>query len=300
VTIKVSGLKHGDRIGVIAPAGPVTPSEIRPGIQALESAGYRVVASPHLYDRQDYLAGADTARLKDLHAVIEDPEIKAVICARGGYGTLRLLEKIDYDLIRSNPKILVGYSDITALLWAVYTKTGLVTFHGPMVKDLTKNNNQNLNNLLHVISSDRFRTLNLRDGVGIKPGRARGVLLGGNLCLMTHLVGTPFMPTLKGAILFIEERGEPLYRIDRMITHLGISGHFAGLAGVIAGDFTDCGEPDAIYRILADILSDFEIPVVGGLPVGHGLKNNVLPIGAQALLDADRMTLSITEPYVHP
>ncbi len=299
MTIKVSGLKHGDHIGVLAPAGPVRPSEIRPGIRALESMGYRVVPFPHLYDRQDYLAGADDERLKDFHAAIEDPEIKAVICARGGYGSLRLLEKIDYGLIRGNPKILVGFSDITALLWAVFKMTGLVTFHGPMVKDLTKNNSQNLKNLLHVLSSDHFQTLNLGNGVCIRPGRARGVLLGGNLCLMTHLIGTPFMPSLKGAVLFIEEQGEPPYRIDRMITHLRISGHLEGLAGVIAGDFINCGEPYSIFQILADSLSDLEIPVVGGLPAGHGSKNYALPIGVQALLDADRMTFSITEPCVH-
>jgi len=147
-----------------------------------------------------------------------------------------------------------------------------------MVKDLTKNNNQNLKPLLDAISSDHLQELNLQEGIKIRRGRAEGVLLGGNLCLISHLVGTPFMPSLKGVVLFLEEKGETLYRVDRMMTHLKMSGRIEGLAGVMLGDFLDCG-----------------IPIVGGLPVGHGLKNTTLPIGLPVLLDTDRMRLSIME-----
>ncbi|MGD8229470.1 MAG: LD-carboxypeptidase [Desulfobacteraceae bacterium] len=296
--LKPPKLQKGEAVGVIAPAGPVTRSEIQPGIKLLESFGYKVIVSPHLYERQGYMAGDDETRLQDLNAMIENRDVKVIFCARGGYGTLRLLEKIDFDLIRMNPKIIVGYSDITALLLAIYKKTGLVTFHGTMIKEISKNQNRNLASFLDLVSSDKTGKVDLANVITLVPGKVKGTLLGGNLNLICHLVGTPFMPSLKKSILFVEEKEEPLYRIDRMMTHLRLSGQLEGLVGLIAGTFEGCGDISSINGVLRDTVSDLQIPVVSGLPVGHGLENISLPIGVQASLDTGNMILSITESCV--
>jgi muramoyltetrapeptide carboxypeptidase len=230
--------------------------------------------------------------------MFQNENVKAIFCARGGYGTLRLLDRIDYELIRKNPKIIVGYSDITALLWAIYKKTGLITFHGPVVKELSKNKNSNLESFFALVSSGELLELHLRGGMVLIPGKAEGTLLGGNLTLICHLIGTPFMPSLKGAILFIEEKGEPPYRIDRMLTHLRLSGLLEGLAGLVAGEFVDCGNHSSITRLLMETLADLNFPVVTGLGVGHGLVNITLPLGLTALLDTEQMRLSIEQPSV--
>ncbi|MBU2498199.1 MAG: LD-carboxypeptidase [Proteobacteria bacterium] len=300
MTIRPPRLKEGDRIGVIAPAGPVDRPEILPGIALLESFGFEVFESPHLFERQGYLAGDDQSRLNDLHAMYRDERVKAILCARGGFGTLRLIDRIDFDLIRENPKITVGYSDITALLLAIHKKTALITFHGPNLRDLGRNENRNLEALLKLVSFGGSMNLDFSEGREIRGGRATGTLLGGNLSLICHLVGTPYLPSLQGALLFIEERGESLYRIDRMISHLKLSGLLDGCVGLMAGSFEECGDLSSIELLLEESLSDLDIPMVGGLQVGHGKENIPLPMGVQASLDTARMTLSITEACVGP
>jgi muramoyltetrapeptide carboxypeptidase len=264
----------------------------------LEEFGHKVVLASHLYEKQGYTAGDDEARLEDIHAMFTDNRVRAIFCARGGYGTLRILDRLDFTLLRKHPKIFVGYSDITALLLAIYKKTGLVTFHGPVIKELTKRRIGNLESVLNLVSSDSLLELELAGGRSLKSGRATGTLLGGNLSLLCHLIGSPFMPSLKGAILFIEEKGEDLYRIDRMLTHLRLSGILKESRGLVAGAFEACGDRAAIDRLLLDTVSDLDIPLVTGLPVGHGLINISLPIGLQATIDADNMTLHILEPCV--
>lgn len=291
-------LRKGDEVGVIAPAGPVLEAELQPGIQLLESFGHKVVLAPHLYHKQGYMAGADDARLEDLHAMFSNSRVKVIFCARGGYGTLRILDRIDYGLLRDNPKIFVGYSDITALLLAIHKKTGLVTFHGPVIKELNKRSIGNLESFLNLVSSEGLTELELAGGRRLKPGKAQGTLLGGNLSLICHLIGSPFMPSLKGAILFVEEKGEDLYRIDRMLTHLRLSGVLDESAGLIAGAFEDCGDRASIDRLLLDTASGLDIPVITGLPVGHGLINIALPIGLQTTIDSKTMTLKIMESSV--
>lgn len=297
MNIKPPRLKQGEEIGIIAPAGPVTRSEIQPGIDLLESFGYRAVPAPHLYDREGYLAGDDICRLGDLHSTFRNGGIKAVFCARGGYGTLRLLDKINFDLIQRNPKIILGYSDITTLLLAIYKETGLITFHGPVVRELPENGGRALKAFLELVSTDKSPTLKL-DGTALREGKGSGRLLGGNLSLICHMIGTPFMPSTKGAILFIEDREEPLYRIDRMLTYLRLSGLIENLAGLVAGSFEDCGGEISINRLLLEAVSGVDIPVVCGLPVGHGLENIPVPLGVRATLDTEKMTLSIMEASV--
>lgn len=295
MSIKPPRLEKGHGIGIIAPAGPLNQSELQPSIDLLISLGYGIILAPHLYHRQGYLAGSDDSRLEDLHSMFHNEDVKAIFCARGGYGTLRLLDRINYNLIERNPKVILGYSDITALLLAIYKKTGLVTFHGPVVNELHKNENQNLSLLLELFSTqDSFRW-DLTKGKALMPGKAKGILLGGNLSLISHLIGTPFMPTLGETILFIEERGESLYRIDRMLTHLRLSGLLNRIAGLIIGRFIDCGDISDIHHLAMDMVSELNIPVVSGLPVGHGTQNVTLPLGLQATLDTEQMIISIDD-----
>lgn len=296
--IKPPKLRQGDLIGVISPAGPVNEQDLQPGLETLRSSGFKVRLAPHVYDNRGYLAGDDEARLEDMHSMFRDPEVKAIFCARGGYGSPRLLDKIHYALIKENPKILAGYSDITALLMAVYKKTGLITFHGPMVRDLAKNDSRNWDSLLRLLSTDQPQSLNLRERTALIPGRVTGPLIGGNLSLICNLIGTPFLPSLDRSILFIEERGEPLYRLDRMLTHLFLSGQLKHLSGLVAGQFEDCGDKTAINDILINIVSDFRIPLATGLQVGHGPENTALPLGLMAELNTERMSLSIMETCV--
>ena len=296
--IRPTALRPGDRIGVIAPAGRVNESDLQPGLRMLESSGFEVCLGAHLYDGQGYLAGDDEARLEDLHAMFLDREIKAIFCARGGYGSLRLLDRISYDLIRRNPKIFVGYSDIIALLVAIQERTGLVTFHGPMVREFGRADRENWESLNYLLSTGRPPRLSLNHGTALVNGKATGPLLGGNLSLLCHLTGTPFFPSLEGCILFIEERGEAPYRLDRMLTHLALSGGLKGLAGLVAGEFEGCGEATIVNGLLTDIFSGSGIPVATGLPVGHGRKNIALPLGLAAELDTGLMTLSIMEGCV--
>jgi muramoyltetrapeptide carboxypeptidase len=295
---KPAPLKPGDAVAVIAPAGPVDPAEIQPGIELLLASGYEVITGEHLYDRRDYLAGPDEDRLADLHAVLRNPQVKAVLCARGGYGVHRLLDRIDFTLFRKHPKILVGYSDITALHLAVHRKTGLVTFHGPMVKDLLKNERRNFQTLLGVIARARTLSLDLPGAKVLRPGRAVGRLLGGNLSMITHLLGTGFMPDLKGAMLLVEDTGEVLYRIDRMLTHLRLSGRLKGISALVAGEFGECGDPDRIDELILDAVRDTNIPVLSRLPFGHGEANMTLPIGLPGVLDTRKLKLTLTEPAV--
>lgn len=296
--LKPASLKPGNTVAVIAPAGPVDPAEIRPGMDLLTAAGFEVITGDHLYDQKDYLAGYDEDRLKDLHAVLRNKRVKAIFCARGGYGIHRLLGRIDFSLFKKHPKILAGYSDITALHLAVHRKTGLVTFHGPMVKDLFKNGHRNLQLLLDIVSRGRVPSVGLHEAKVLKPGRAEGWLVGGNLTLMIHLLGTRFMPDLKGAILFLEDKGEALYRIDRMLTHLRLSGRLKNIAALVAGQFDECGESARIDELLLEAVSGIDIPVVSRLPFGHGEVNMTLPVGLPAVLDTGKLALTLTEPAV--
>jgi muramoyltetrapeptide carboxypeptidase len=264
----------------------------------LESSGFEVRLAPHVYDKAGYLAGNDEARLEDLHGMLQDPQIKAIFCARGGYGSLRLLDGIDYNLIQNNPKILVGYSDITALLMAITVKTALITFHGPMVRDLGCGHQNNWERLLKLLTSDKPIKLDLNECSAPLPGKAKGTLMGGNLSLICHLLGTPFMPPLDSCILFLEDRGEPLYRVDRMLTHMALTGKLKGISGLIAGQFEGCGEMSDVNRLFFDIASELGIPLVTGFPVGHGKQNLTLPLGLTANLDTAPMTLTIKEACV--
>jgi muramoyltetrapeptide carboxypeptidase len=205
---------------------------------------------------------------------------------------------MDYDTIRRHPKILVGYSDITALMMALYRQSGLITFHGPMMARLPSKPEDALKQLYDLLGGKQPVTIHGKDGRALLEGRAQGPVVGGNLSLLCHMLGTPFFPRLDGAILLLEDKGEALYRLDRMLTHLMLAGQLSNLAGVVGGQFLDCGPINAVNGLIKTTFSKNHIPVVTGFPVGHGSENMTIPMGIRAELDTHQMTLSTLEPHV--
>jgi muramoyltetrapeptide carboxypeptidase len=294
--IKSARLKPNKTVGIIAPSSPVEQSEISEGLRLLASFPLQVREGRHLFDRQRYLAGSDRDRVSDLNEMFSDPEVDAVFCARGGYGSARLLQEIDFSVIRNNPKIFIGFSDLTALLIALYKECGLVTIHGPTIKNLPyKKNWEHLSQL--ITTSRRLQVPFHQKGV-IREGKARGTLVGGNLATLCSLLDTPYLPSLEGTILFVEEKGEFPYRLDRMLTQLLLSGRLEGLAGLVIGQMVDCGKEEEVRSLLNERLGGLAIPIVTGLPFGHGDETISLPIGLPALLDTERKVLKIEEAAV--
>lgn len=303
---------------MVAPsAAPNEPERIRFAIDTVESLGFKVKPGAHLFEREGYLAGADAARAADLNAMFADDGVDAIWCVRGGYGASRILPALDYAGMQRHPKPLIGYSDITALHMAIHRHAGLVTFHGPVAfRAFTP---YTLGELRRVLWTGETPTrlggpppFERAEGrvdwdnrvTTLVPGKARGRLLGGNLCLMSHLCGTPYFPDLRGAILFLEDVEEAYYRIDRMLTQLWLSGALAGVAGIVFGKFTSC-DPSPFFlqnRPLEDILAErcraLGIPAVSGVMIGHVEDQTTLPIGCLAELDADAATLTLLEPGV--
>ena len=294
--IKGSRLQRNQAVGIVAPSSPVNQSEISQGLELLESFPLKIRLAPHLFDHLNYLAGSDHDRVSDLHQMFSDPDIKAIFCARGGYGSARILNKIDFDLIRKNPKIIVGFSDLTALVIAIYKQSGLATIHGPTLLDLPKN--KNWPHLSRLITTSHRLQVSFKQGKVIHKGKASGILLGGNLSVICSLLDTPFLPSFEGVILFLEEKGESPYRLDRMLTQLLLSNRLDRLSALIIGQMEDCGEKEIINSLLNERLGGLNIPVVTGLPVGHGVENMSLPLGLRALLDTERMLLKVEESAV--
>lgn len=302
-------LKKGDLIGIICPASPVyDPSRIERGVRYLEGLGYRATVGRNAMQRQGYLAGTDDERVQDIHAMFKNKRVRGIFCARGGYGTPRLLSRIDYRLIARNPKILVGYSDITALALAIWKKCRLVTYHGPMLAvDLAADVNPFAEESLWrtLTSPARGATLALADESPARvqhPGTTTGRLLGGNLSLFVSLLGTPFMPEIRRGILFLEETGEEPYRVDRMLTHLGNAGVLSRSSGVVVGRFTDCLPRDpsspsfSIDSIIAGTAEKTGKPFMTGFPIGHEKRMVTVPVGIRARLDADHGVITLLEP----
>ena len=242
------------------------------------------------------MAGSDAHRANLVNRFFADDNISAILCAKGGFGSIRILSLLDYASIRKHPKIFVGFSDISALLTVLYTNCGLVTFHGPMVTTLGDATRETVDAVVTALSSDTILELTPNKGTVISKGSASGPVTGGNLTTLCHLVGTPFATGLNGCILLVEDRGEATYRIERMLVQMKLAGSFDGLAGLALGSFEDCGKLEDIYDIVRDIFKEVDIPTLAGFEVGHGKNNLTVPMGIEATLDADRQTLSFHEP----
>lgn len=282
-------LCRGDRIGIAAPASPFESETFHSGLETLKHLGFETAISQGIFEQNDYLAGPDSHRAEQLNALFADQSIQAIMCARGGYGTLRILSDLDFELIRSNPKILIGFSDISTLLSAVFQQCGLVVFHGPMVTTLAGAGKATQQALMSAVSGNTPVTISTKTPVVLQHGRGTGPVAGGNLTTLCHLLGTPFQPVWKGHILFLEDINEALYRIDRMLTQLKLAGCLEGLTGVVLGSFKDCGDMDAIYRLVMDLFDPDAPPIIGGFDIGHGLADiPTLPVGLVATLDTGR------------
>lgn len=315
-TLKPPLLKRGDVIGVIAPASAPNPTDkIDRGVRYLESLGYRVELGAHVRDVRGYLAGGDADRADDFNTMVRDPRVRAIFAVRGGYGTPRILDLIDYTALRRNPKIIVGYSDLTALQLAIFKRTGLITFSGPMVA-------VEMQDSIDPFTEDIFwRTLTSARAIGALPvpgdaplrirfpGTHRagvsGLLLGGNLSLLTSIAGSRFLPSFAGSLLLLEEVEEEPYRIDRMLAQLRHTSILTRTNGVVLGAFTDCTPHNpsnptlTLNEIFSDYLESLGKPVVENLAYGHIPRKLTLPIGAAARIVTRRRTsLDILEPVV--
>ncbi|MCW6055745.1 S66 peptidase family protein [Pseudomonas fragariae (ex Marin et al. 2024)] len=298
-TLHPRALRPGDAVALVSPAGPVDPGKIQAAVAVLEGWGLRPRVYPHALGSYSFYSGTDEQRLADLNAALADPEIRAVICTRGGYGVQRIVQQVDMDAVRRDPKLVTGFSDITALHGALWNHARLATIHGPVASQLERGG-LFVSGMRHVLMSTEPVLLKADPASPTArvrtAGSAQGLLLGGNLCILDTSVGTPFMPDLSGAILLIEEVNEPAYRVDRMLTHLGNCGILASLAGIAVGEFTpaaNTGRTISPADVLLERLSSLGIPVLGGLPVGHGDLNQAVPLGTQAILDADAGTLLV-------
>lgn len=294
--IRPPRLKPGDTIGIAAPAGAFERTLFLQGINTLESMGFQVQVPDEIFEKAGYLAGDDEHRARLFNRLFSDADINAIVCARGGYGSLRILPLLNFDAIRKNPKIVIGFSDITSLLTEITTRSGLVSFHGPMVTTLAGASKSSCNSLLAAISSDVPLEVRPASVVVIRAGRARGTVIGGNLTTLCHLLGTPFEPRFKHCILLLEDRGEAHYRIDRMLYQMKLAGCFEGLAGLVLGTFEDCGSPEGVFQVFKTLFRDISVPILAGFDVGHGQQNLTIPLGMNATLDTDRQILIYDEP----
>ena len=303
-------LRKGMTVGLIAPASPVRgEGGYDKAVNRVRRLGYKPRLFPHAQDTYGYLAGSDEHRLEDLHQAFASDDIDAIWCLRGGYGTLRLLEALDFDLIRKHPKVLIGYSDITALHAAIQRYAGLVTFHGPMpgaaISSYAAGQLQEVVGKAAALGEvpppeeSRNRTHGAATIVG---GTCRGRLVGGNLTLVSRLMGTPFEPNLDGNILFLEDIGEAPYRVDGMLSHLKLTRKIRKCAGILLGRFTGSKASEAttldLKQVFRDLLGDLGIPIYYGFPTGHVPDQTTVPMGIEAEMDADTGRVSYLEPAV--
>ncbi len=297
-TIIPPTLRRGDTVALVAPSGPLN-SDINIGIQWLRDAGLRVVCATDIKRRHNYLAGIDSRRLQELHGCFSDPNIKAVMAVRGGFGSARLLPFVDFELLKQNPKILLGFSDLTALLNAVTFRTGLITWHGPMLSTIIRDGQAALDNCLTALSHCRPAPLKVKGLEIIRPGQAAGRLMGGNLTTLVHLLATPYEPDWQQTILFIEDINEPAYRVDRLLTHLQQAGRLEQAAGVIVGGFLNSdlrtqADIELIWQRVLELTKE-GVPVWANFPVSHGADNTMLPVGASVLMDSGAGVLQFQE-----
>lgn len=310
-TIKPKKLNKGDLIGIISPASaPDDLTRIEKGVRYLESLGYRTEVGKNASKYYGYLAGTDEERISDLHYMFSNKNINAIFCTRGGYGTPRLLDKINYKLIKKNPKIFVGYSDITALQMAFYKKCGLITFAGPMVAvdfygDVSRFTEEFFWKI--ITSNKKMGKINQPQNKSIKKyikNSSEGIILGGNLALLTSIMGTEYFPSFKNKILMIEEVGETPYRLDRLLNQLKLSKVLKQANGILIGEFTDCNETDeskrtlTVDQVLENYLGDLNINVTVNFQHGHIKDSITVPFGIKIKINSTKETITYLEPAV--
>lgn len=303
-SLKAKKLSPGDTIGLVTPASGTSEQKMAKAVENLEGLGFRVVFGKNAKARNGFLAGTDQERLDDLHHFFADPKIHGIWCIRGGYGSARLLAHLDYRMIRKNPKVFIGYSDLTAPLNSIYKHSKLFTFHGPVAtSDFTPFTIEHLKSTLMDSQATTKLLADPNEKQIICSGQARGKLVGGNLSLVAALCGSAYLPRFKNKIVFLEEIGEKPYRVDRLLTQLLHSTDLAQAAGIALGIFSNCeAKADdhsfSLQETLKDRLSSLSIPVLYGFPFGHITDHATLPIGIPASLDTQAGTLQVLESAV--
>ena len=294
----VKPLASGARISLVAPAGPLQkPEELSRAQENVRALGWEPVVAPHATQRTGYLAGHDRDRLNDINSALRDPKIDALWCLRGGYGMIRILPGVDYDALSRAPKAIIGYSDITALHAAVQRKCRLITYHGPTAREaLTDFSRDSLERAVVEQTDSCGSAPTARE---INPGRAEGILVGGNLAVLASLCGTAFAPDMTDGILILEDINEPVYRIDRMLQQLLLSGTLNGCKAIVFGECVKCaddagGGARLFDEVLGEIALELGVPCLAGVPVGHISEQWTIPLGATAQLDTKTRTLTVT------
>jgi muramoyltetrapeptide carboxypeptidase len=291
--IQPPALKRGDKIGILAPASSFSKQAFEDGCNRLRQMGYEPVYSPTIFERDLYFAGSVSRRREEFEDLLRNPEIAALICVRGGYGSNYLLESLNFDLFARNPKIVLGCSDITSLLTVITDRTGLVTFHGPMIaKDIAEGtfDEKSWNACFGTESGWSIRSADLKV---LQPGHAKGRLYGGCLSMLAASLGTPYQIETDDTILFIEDVAEKPFRIDRMLMQLHLAGCLNRVRGFVFGEMLDCLPPTnetySLQQVITRVLSPYKVPIVFGLKSGHVSSGNItLPIGVQAELLAEQ------------
>jgi muramoyltetrapeptide carboxypeptidase len=305
LVVKPPALNPGDKVAIISPAGAVfDPVSVQKFEKIITDLGYVVVKGKTCSLRTGYFAGTDEERADDFMCMVKDPTVKAILCAKGGWGCARILPLLNFDIIRTNPKIICGFSDITTLLNAIWHKSKLVTFHGPVGNSGW--NDFSVTAFHQAVKKDRtiFHYFDKdNDTTVYSPGKAEGIWLGGNLTVFCSLLGTPYMPEVKHSILFLEDTMEEPYSIDRMLTQLKLAGVFDKIKGIAFGKCTKCiaEEPDkafTIQEVFAQHFSKMKIPVVTGLPIGHTEQKLTIPLGCNGILDTSLKLIQFTEKSV--
>jgi len=310
--IKPKRLKQGDTIALVAPGSYISEEELQDTIDNLQSLGFRAVYNKSILNKTGYFSGNDKERAEELMEMFSRKDVNGIICARGGYGCARILPLLDYNVIINNPKVLIGYSDITALLYGIYSKTGLVCFHGPVgISTFNEFSTNYLKDVL-IFPQDNLELISIPEEDNPEPititnGKAAGELVGGNLSVAVSLIGTEYDINTKNKIIFLEETSEEPYRIDRMLTQMIMSGKFEKAAGIALGVFDNC-EPKkdkpsfdssfSLMEVLFDRLYGLGIPVVYGLSFGHIKNKFTLPFGIKAELNSDEKEITLLEKAV--
>ena len=304
--IKPKPLRRGDTIGLVGISGAMRDPETRfeKMLEAIDALGYRVIVAESCREEYGYLSGTDASRARGLNQAFRNDRVDAVVCMRGGYGVARMLDQVDFDVIRANPKLVLGYSDITALHIAIHQKVGMTTLHGPMPDRWMEFDDFTRDSLLRAVSStEPLGILQNPEGLVpqcVVPGKCRGLLVGGNLSLIAAACGTPYALDVTDKVLLLEDVNEYIYRLDSMLTQLRLNGMFEKCAGVVLGGFTKCTEEYARYALhLEDVIRDIIVPagkpVLANMSIGHMDTKLTVPLGVECAVDADAGTLEILE-----
>lgn len=283
-------LEHGDIIGVCAPSGSFDNNKFEKGLDVIREMGFNPIVPKDIYKKKRYLAGNDPLRAEVIANFFLDKNVKAIMCARGGFGAIRILDLLDWKSIQENPKVFIGFSDITALLINIAKLPLMKVIHGPNITTLAQAEEETKNSLYQLLTLGS-KGMQVNTPVIINKGSCKGTFLGGNLSTMNHLVGTKYHIEFKDCVLFLEDTGEVPYKIDRMLTQMKMAGCFKGIKGVVAGSFKGCENFDMVLEIIQETFDEYQVPIMAGIDSGHGRVNLSIPLGVEVKFDTDKAEL---------